>query len=562
MTITHYMPTAPTGLSASLADGGSLDANTTYYLVVVAADGEGATRVDLVNTTPIYSPYSAEVSITTTTTKRTINLSWNQVMKPQYPTTEVDGYIVLLSRTQNIANANDIAMIGYYPRGYRYLSTLTNSISITSNPNVLWHNIKNGLPRVIGLGDAPHTLQDLANYYRDYLPNCYTVIGGHHDTAIGYLFYGLIKFNNYSPGTTFTASQKHMIVLGGFDIYGTIIFDRITGQFLCDYLSTALGNISSTSVIKDCVFYSYNYSTYAGARIWLGCRLLSNVTNLFSNCAFELTTSVSIQPSSNVSNKSFTCLYPRGSVIGYPSYFDKDIIDCLRNGGVIYNFSENSMMHLCPPYHFMPGVRNLSVDLQTSIPHLIDCYYEWNNDSLYGTTSGFLPKINIYAQNANSSIKNYVLSFWRSIRVFVKDERGNPVPNARVSFWSISRGTNLTHGNSSDQMVGQRPDSQDTTNNWDNNDIIFKHDAEYLWLRDWNNNKGTNAPRYITVGNTYWMQCGKVKIVQQLPDTPYRTGVTKFSVQRGVDNTLPQWQYLYNPYYTGCFFAQIGRAHV
>lgn len=563
MTITHYMPTAPTGLTASLADGGTLDANTTYYLVVVAADANGSTRIDLTNSAPtMYSPYSAEISITTTTTQRTINLSWNQVMKPNYPSMQVDGYIVLVSKTPGIASLDDTAQIAYCPRGYSYLSTLTNSISISSNPTIRWHNVRYGLPLVRGLGDAPHTVEDLASYYKTNLPNHYQQIGLAPSNPVGHVFYGIIVFNNYSAGVTFTAERTNITIFGYFNAYGKVSLKNVFWQHFGTSHGYGIGFYSaslSTSTIENtamCLTAGKYTCDYSATKTWCVGSVPAGFHNYAQSSLIQAHNGTNISPSASIAGKIFTLIPSRlkDTFTGRNINYDADVIECARNGGIVVVHPKTNFQWSASYYSFIIGHLNASNYAQFHLPHYLDCFWEWQSDSQYGTTSGFFPKVYFESYYA-PSFRNYVMSFWRSIRVFVKDERGNPVSNARVSFWSLARGTNLTHGNSSAQMVGQRPDSQNTTYNWDSNDVNFQHNANHLWLYDWNNNYGTGGSRYITVGQTCWMQAEKVKIIAQLPDTPYRTGVTKFSVQRGVDNTVPQWQYLSTHNYTGCFTA-------
>ena len=76
-TITFTKPPDPiTDISGSLSAGGSLDANTTYYYVVLAL-GNGVTTITDPDAT--LSGISNEFSITTDTTNKTVDLTWTAV---------------------------------------------------------------------------------------------------------------------------------------------------------------------------------------------------------------------------------------------------------------------------------------------------------------------------------------------------------------------------------------------------------------------------------------------------------------------------------------------------
>lgn len=87
ITYTWYAPFPAPTLSAQLQDGGSLTANTTYYVRVTAVNGpnvEGAP--------------SNEISVTTTSTQRSILLSWNAVTNEQG--LNPSGYAIYVRTTQ------------------------------------------------------------------------------------------------------------------------------------------------------------------------------------------------------------------------------------------------------------------------------------------------------------------------------------------------------------------------------------------------------------------------------------------------------------------------------
>ena len=70
-TIGLYALAAPTNLALSLVAGGSLAPNTTYYYQIVACQSKFGSVV--------FSPRTATVSITTTTTNKSIKLTWTAI---------------------------------------------------------------------------------------------------------------------------------------------------------------------------------------------------------------------------------------------------------------------------------------------------------------------------------------------------------------------------------------------------------------------------------------------------------------------------------------------------
>jgi hypothetical protein len=66
---------APTGLQATLQEGGSLQANTTYYFIVIAYDQAYYSPQNL-NVFCYHSPISQEQSFTTTETHKSVRINW------------------------------------------------------------------------------------------------------------------------------------------------------------------------------------------------------------------------------------------------------------------------------------------------------------------------------------------------------------------------------------------------------------------------------------------------------------------------------------------------------
>ncbi len=120
---------APVLNEPTLSEGGSLAPNTTYYYCVVCVGGQNALESSRHN---FESPRSNIVSITTTDTHRTVNLSWSAPTIVQSgvlhsPTYERDNYAVL--RSTNIADLQGKEKVPILINTlYTKITTTTNSL--------------------------------------------------------------------------------------------------------------------------------------------------------------------------------------------------------------------------------------------------------------------------------------------------------------------------------------------------------------------------------------------------------------------------------------------------
>lgn len=153
--------------------GGSLEANTTYYYCVVCVGG--------LNTLASYphhfeSPRSNIVSITTTSTERTVNLSWSaptitQSGKYHTPSEEHDNYAVL--RSTDIADLQGREKVPILINAsYAEITTTTNSYTddnttktASGTKSYFWYR-PHGCPKIHITGyssTTPCTMADLYN---------------------------------------------------------------------------------------------------------------------------------------------------------------------------------------------------------------------------------------------------------------------------------------------------------------------------------------------------------------------------------------------------------------
>lgn len=149
---------APTNVQATLQDGGSLLANTTYYYRIVAL-------YSLSPTLGLYgginwSTPSIEISATTTSTKKSISLTWNAVAG-------ASGYEVYKTTTSGDYSYTSTHRICHKTLSYLYAPTTTNSL-IDDGTATLYNALflENGYPLVTidgGTEASPYTEEDIYN---------------------------------------------------------------------------------------------------------------------------------------------------------------------------------------------------------------------------------------------------------------------------------------------------------------------------------------------------------------------------------------------------------------
>ncbi|PIU54137.1 MAG: hypothetical protein COS90_02385 [Deltaproteobacteria bacterium CG07_land_8_20_14_0_80_60_11] len=102
-TIGLYSLAAPTNLTLSLVTGGSLLPNTTYYYQIFAVEYKFGVAV--------FSPRTATVSITTTTTSKSIKLTWTGI--PGYAPTNADNncYHILRNTSDSFLDTDACLMM-------------------------------------------------------------------------------------------------------------------------------------------------------------------------------------------------------------------------------------------------------------------------------------------------------------------------------------------------------------------------------------------------------------------------------------------------------------------
>jgi len=141
MAITISYLNSPQNVRATLQDGGSLLANTTYYVIIVARNKSSK----LISDDLLLSPPSAEVSFTTTDTKKSALIEWDSMGSGIY-------YDVLITKTSGNYIYNDInnkPCVAYaVTTNYYLITTTAGNIGFSNIPS--YHYNSFGFSRNIG----------------------------------------------------------------------------------------------------------------------------------------------------------------------------------------------------------------------------------------------------------------------------------------------------------------------------------------------------------------------------------------------------------------------------
>ena len=215
MAWTFWKPSKPLNLTGTLATGVAtsypLLANTTYYFKVVGWDAGNTTttRSSLNQASPqIYSEYSDTFSITTTTTERKVNLTWDPVLK-RNGITQIDGYEVLISTSDDFTTNVNGDKFACFPADFTYFTacTVTNSAQVTKVPasNGYWKKIPNGIPLCMWDGASTCTFASLYDAMKadpNYAIFAEKMTTFDTDNVLAYHFYGYISIARYTGDAT------------------------------------------------------------------------------------------------------------------------------------------------------------------------------------------------------------------------------------------------------------------------------------------------------------------------------------------------------------------------
>lgn len=284
MAITVTLPiAAPTGLSATLQNGGSLLPNTTYYYVVIAYSTIYLTA-NIDNAGTYHSPISTEGSFTTDTVNKSVKINW----------TNVSGavrYQVLLTKTSGDYTASG-GYGGIAGDSIGNISDGVTGLTITSisTSNVACHSyqMKNNL-----LGNLPkHTGTIQVDFsgssnYTD-LKTVYDAIisAGFSDYVYydGYNFYLKGFFTSSSgTGSLVVYAKRISFLRGGLVNTGTFVFQF--GRWISDIYGADYYNGCDIDVcFSRKAFFSRTSNTLRlyGCRYSYGKSLLTTIPETLS----------------------------------------------------------------------------------------------------------------------------------------------------------------------------------------------------------------------------------------------------------------------------------------
>lgn len=532
-----WQPAKPTGLAATLQDGGSLAANTTYYLRVQALDSLSTSRVNPLyvwSGKHIYGPYSDVISVTTTSTQRSISLSWSPVYKRD-GTTQVDAYEVLMT-TDPTQFGVERAQIWVPSSNYERPTTHTNSYTITSTTLGQYHCIPDGVPYIEWDGNGTATPDSLYEWLRDqgYTQFVQLLTTPAGDTGrLAYRFVGFLRIMPYALGYAWRQEYQAVTIIGGVDFAGARVY--IVNALLNVVHMSHAGGISYNwnaqgSTIRGCALWSAMVptavllSTYPH-RTWV--RYApgtlptapyegwgANLQALNHNQSLDLYVPGQLQrPNTGGGIRSSTTW---SAALGH-----------LRDGQHIVSLEH--VGNLGNPSYCFELVNNYQ---DWRFPHCtqIDCV---TNASNYQSRTGLFIEPYAVFSSYGRDCGNRTSTLYKRLRVIALDEDGAPLPGARVWITGAG-GQNLTMGNTTADITRLTTNWVTDGRNWQRSETTIKHDDEIVWLYD-STAYGTTPPE---AGRVYWCYGERVRLVELIATDG---GWRRWRLERGVDGTVAGW---------------------
>lgn len=537
-----WQPAKVQNVQASLVEGGTLLANTTYYVRVVSFDSLSATRYTggwnnlVVNT---FGPYSDVVQITTTSTHRSIALTWDKVYK-QDGVTEVDAYDVLCTSSLSDYDYDNKRVA--CSTSYLNPATSINSYTIIAPAQQFWHRIPDGVPNISWDGAGKATMASLSQWMHsnghERFIKVLTSFGSDVEPELGYMLLARLKINPSASGYAFEMKQTLLWVFGGFDVLNCKV--NLRGCVII-FLTPShnggsnLGWNAAGSSIVSCDFRSMTGNgaipVSAGRQFFSSPQIMKrapyesfymNTNSTGSNYAYDLLVKA---PLLRLSAEGSAASGAR-SALGI-----KDVIENLEAGQHI--IAGDHVWGPGRPAYCLEAV-NTHYANQFVGYWLIDCIGTAEN--YLGRNGSGLDHQEQISRYYSSSRGNFLSTISKRIKVLVMDENGQRVSGASVYFTGAN-GQNLCFGNTVADICNLSDNSSIATDvpyrNYDSNEIAVQHDASEIWLR---NNTTTNvAP---VAGEEYWYAGERIRLIEQL-DT--YSILRKWRVERGVTNTVTGW---------------------
>ena len=537
MTWTLWQPAKIVNVQATLVEGGSLAANTTYYIRVQALDSGVSTRRQ-----PYYAwdgahilgPYSDVVQVTTTGTHRSIALEWDRVYKRD-GATEVDAYEVLMA-TDPAQFAVENASLRCAPYGYRAPTTYTNSYTIASPTTEPYRRIPDGVPLITWDGNGPATFEGLydwltANDYAQFV-QALSSPGG-DAPRMTYHFLGQI---NIAPevggGYALTMEKLNVTVFGGLNVLGCRV--KWKNSFLNILVLFHGGGTS--------LLYNAAGSTVEGTAIWSGLAqfvLQSNFGRGWTGGAPGF-----LPPGTH---ERF-----RANLLGYGLNTAIDLLQSqpvLRpdtGGGIRSAVAWKTVMQrLAQGQHLVSAEYVGNIGYPSFCMELVNNYEWWQfpggelvdcvtNAADYQGKTGvtfnrYVSFSNYYGKNAG----NRTTTIRRRLKILVLDENSAPLPGARI-YVTGSGGQNLVVGYSEQDLTYLIANAATDGRNWQRSETTVKHDDADVWLYK-NTSQGSTTP---VAGQTYWILSERLRLIERLQvDGNWE----KWRTERGLTNTVVGW---------------------
>ena len=555
-------------IAGTLAADGSLTASTTYYVKVIALDSMSATRVAVDQFMKnVLGEYSDTFTFTTDTTQKQINLTWNKVYK-QDGTTEVDGYIVLLSTSDNFLTIANYSKIFVNPDSYYKATINTNAYTLATNPTRYWHNLQNGCPYFAWDGAAEASFDSLWDYIQTLanptywaqemrVPNFYTA-----DRPFAYTFLGEIYIARYTGDSaagvySFSMVDRMIAIFGGFSM-GTraktklwdsmfVLQGRTLGKNSSLFYNVS-GNSHKNIILRTTLGTSGVHYTTAVGFIW-GVASQAGLTtypvaegDVFENITLSCAENANIFPNGEQ--------YPCSKVVTKGTYQTRNTIyyvrlllgrggsDIKAIGGYFWGIT---LTHGAVFANAYATVHNW---FQQTRMRLIDCHWKYVAYTVQGgtkTAEGIYPIITRdITYNTKKRLKKLLNMIWKSIKVNVVDEATKlPIENAKVYFYG-KNGEKLTWGNNEVDVVNFEIPKQDTSYNYDENEVNFTPEDTNVWFKKLTSGAWGTTLTELAVGQEYWAGGERVKILEKLSDVG-PTNWQKYTVERGVSGTMKGW---------------------
>lgn len=536
-----------TNISGTLQMGGSLAASTDYFVKVVGIDSMSTTR-QLVSQfmKNVIGEYSDTFSFTTTATEKQINLTWDIVYKAD-GVTEVDGYIVLLSTSDNFLTIDNYSKIFVNPSSYYQATTNTNSYTLDTTPTRYWHNLPNGCPYFEWDGASTCTFDSLWDYIQtlanpDYwaqamfVPNWYT-----GDRPFAYTFLGEIYVKRYSSDSadgvySFTMNNRVVAIFGGFSVQSTAKVKAwdgwlgIQGRVLrgaTQFFNNVAGNSIKNIILRSAFGDSGTHYTTSLGFIWGVTSQAPMATyppsssSVFENVMLSCADNANIFPI----YEEYTCskVVTKGTYQARNRiYYARKLIgrggsDIKATGGNFWNTNLTDGTVMANSWATTPNY------FETSTMHIVDCHWKYTDHSVQDgtkTADGIYPIIqrsSWYNGDSRGKLKKLLNTIWKSIKVIVTDETTKlPIEDAKVYFFG-NNVEKLTWGNNEVDIVSFVVPKIDASYNHDPNEVNFTPDDTDVWLQYYLYHYGTLVSE-LTPGQEYWAGGERIKIIEKLSD--------------------------------------------